>query len=117
MVCAIANIRSCVHAPAFTPLRSPAKRGKPRHGFKIAEILIVAYIQAARVAHRLEVPRGVPSNTQRVVDEMTALLARDDFAMQGRQVPAPRDLGEKFPHARRVLRAGREIMSLVRIVL
>jgi hypothetical protein len=93
------------------------KRRKPRHGLQIGEILVVADIEAARVARRLEVPWGIPSAAQRVVNQMTALLAREDRGMQGWHVPAPRHFGQKFAHARRVRKVGCEIAPLVRVVL
>src|SRR5258707_6470124 len=92
----------------LTPLRSAVtaapsrERRESRHGLEITELLVVADVQPARIAQGLEIPRSVASRAQRLIDEVTTLLARNDIRREGGQVPSPLHVREKLPHARRV---------------
>ena len=79
--------------------------------------MIVAHVLAACIAQRLKVPRRISSDSQRVIDEMTAPLARDDVGMQGGYVPSVRYLLEQFSHTRGMSRHRDKIPQFVRIVL
>ena len=80
------------------------------------EVLVVANVQLAGIAQRLEVPGRMAAAPQRLVDEAPALLARDHRGRQGGEVPAAAGLGAEFPQALAVRRERREIAQLVGIL-
>ena len=54
--------RECRALGLFGDRLPRLKRREPRHGLQIAEVLIVAYIEPAGIAHRLEIPGRIASH-------------------------------------------------------
>src|SRR6516162_8639805 len=85
-------------AKARHDITAPAERSsrKTCHGLQIAEILVIAHVQAAGIAQRLMVPGRVASAAQGLIYLMSLPLTRNDGGMQRRQVPAPAGLGAEL---------------------
>ena len=71
-----------VHVRAITS----AQAGKAGHGLEIVELLVVADVQAARIADRLEVPGLEAAGAQGLVDEVALPLVGDHGLVERRRV-------------------------------
>jgi hypothetical protein len=76
---------------------------------------MVADIFATRIARRLIIPRGLNARRKRGGDEMAAMLAFANGALEGGKVPTARDLVAETKTQLLMLRHLGEVQALVRI--
>src|ERR1700744_6323063 len=94
-------------------LNRRAIRRKARHRLEVAELLVVAHIQTAGVAHRLKIPGCRAAGTQGAGDQMPPALTVEDRRVQGGKIPALPHLGAKLAHPCLVRRRWREVHELL----
>src|SRR6202041_331622 len=93
-----------------------AEAGEAGHCLELVELLVVADVQAARVANRLEVPGLEATGAQGRADEGALALVGDDGFVEALELPAVCYCGAEFARLWCVIRFCGEIHALVGVV-